>query len=148
MSLAGVQARGLQRRTARLLVGSKQCRAVPMLNWSPWAGSAKIGLLGYILTARRSGDSGPHPGNWELLMHPLRVGLLLFSVRRSMFVLSLSPQAKMLRLAAFAALLLFFRVSLELSWAQAIPALFIFYLGSGGWDFFLIFIKTIRRDVT
>ncbi|PKU34163.1 long-chain fatty acid transport protein 4 [Limosa lapponica baueri] len=46
------------------------------------------------------------------------------------------------------ALLLFFRVSLELSWAQAIPALFIFYLGSGGWDFFLIFIKTIRRDVT
>ncbi|KAM6237390.1 long-chain fatty acid transport protein 4 isoform 2-T3 [Spheniscus humboldti] len=54
----------------------------------------------------------------------------------------------MLRLAAFAALLLFFRVSLELSWAQAIPALFIFYLGSGGWDFFLIFIKTIQRDVT
>uniref|UniRef100_A0A8C2YGS8 Very long-chain fatty acid transport protein n=1 Tax=Coturnix japonica TaxID=93934 RepID=A0A8C2YGS8_COTJA len=54
----------------------------------------------------------------------------------------------MLRLAAFAALLLFFRVSLELSWVQAIPALFIFYLGSGGWDFFLIFIKTIRRDVT
>uniref|UniRef100_G1MXM9 Ubiquitin-related modifier 1 n=2 Tax=Neognathae TaxID=8825 RepID=G1MXM9_MELGA len=87
-------------------------------------------------------------GNWGLLMHPLPVGLSLFSVRRSMFVLSLSPQAKMLRLAAFAALLLFFRVSLELSWAQAIPALFIFYLGSGGWDFFLIFIKTIRRDVT
>uniref|UniRef100_A0A8B9UU26 long-chain-fatty-acid--CoA ligase n=1 Tax=Anas zonorhyncha TaxID=75864 RepID=A0A8B9UU26_9AVES len=54
----------------------------------------------------------------------------------------------MLRLAAFAALLLFFRVSLELSWAQAIPALFVFYLGSGGWDFFLIFIKTVRRDVT
>ncbi|OPJ67843.1 long-chain fatty acid transport protein 4 isoform A [Patagioenas fasciata monilis] len=56
--------------------------------------------------------------------------------------------ATMLRLAAFAALLLFFRVSLELSWAQAIPGLFIFYLGSGGWDFFLIAIKTIRRDVT
>lgn len=65
-----------------------------------------------------------------------------------MAVVSLSLQATMLRLAAFAALLLFFRVSLELSWAQAIPSLFIFYLGSGGWDFFLIFIKTIRRDVT
>ncbi|KFO89810.1 Long-chain fatty acid transport protein 4, partial [Buceros rhinoceros silvestris] len=65
-----------------------------------------------------------------------------------MAVVSLSLQATMLRLAAFAALLLFFRVSLELSWAQAIPGLFIFYLGSGGWDFFLIFIKTIRRDVT
>ncbi|KFV64074.1 Long-chain fatty acid transport protein 4, partial [Dryobates pubescens] len=59
-----------------------------------------------------------------------------------------SLQAMMLRLAAFAVLLLFFRVSLELSWVQAIPALFVFYLGSGGWDFFLIFIKTIRRDVT
>ncbi|KFQ99380.1 Long-chain fatty acid transport protein 4, partial [Opisthocomus hoazin] len=65
-----------------------------------------------------------------------------------MAVVSLSMQAMMLRLAAFAALLLFFRVSLGLSWAQAIPALFIFYLGSGGWNFFLIFIKTIRRDVT
>ncbi|KFO82431.1 Long-chain fatty acid transport protein 4 [Cuculus canorus] len=65
-----------------------------------------------------------------------------------MTVVSLSLQAMMLRLAAFTALLLFFRVSLELSWTQAIPTLFIFYLGSGGWDFFLIFIKTIRRDVT
>lgn len=81
-------------------------------------------------------------------MHPLPAGLLLFGVRGSMFMFSLSPQAKMLRLAAFAVLLLFFRVSLELSWAQAIPALFIFYLGSGGWDFFLIFLKTVRRDVT
>uniref|UniRef100_H0YZR3 Long-chain-fatty-acid--CoA ligase n=1 Tax=Taeniopygia guttata TaxID=59729 RepID=H0YZR3_TAEGU len=52
----------------------------------------------------------------------------------------------MLRLAAFAAVLLFLRVTLELSWAQAIPALFIFYLASGGWDFFLIFLKTIPRD--
>ncbi|KAJ7414187.1 Long-chain fatty acid transport protein 4 [Willisornis vidua] len=57
-------------------------------------------------------------------------------------------KATMLRLAAFAAVLLFFRVTLELSWAQAIPALFIFYLGSGGWDFFLVFLKTIKRDVT
>lgn len=69
-------------------------------------------------------------------------------VRGLISVVSLSLQATMLRLAAFAALLLFFRVSLELSWAQAIPALFVFYLGSGGWDFFLIFIKTVRRDVT
>lgn len=65
-----------------------------------------------------------------------------------MTVVSLSPQAMMLRLAAFAAMLLFFRVTLELSWAQAIPALFIFYLGSGGWEFFLIFLKTVKRDVT
>lgn len=63
-------------------------------------------------------------------------------------MVSLSPQAMMLRLAAFAAMLLFFRVTLELSWAQAIPALFIFYLGSGGWEFFLIFLKTVKRDVT
>lgn len=69
-------------------------------------------------------------------------------MRGLMAVVSLSPQATMLRLAAFAAVLLFFRVTLELSWAQAIPALFIFYLGSGGWDFFLIFLKTIHRDVT
>uniref|UniRef100_A0A8C0VWT2 Very long-chain fatty acid transport protein n=1 Tax=Cyanistes caeruleus TaxID=156563 RepID=A0A8C0VWT2_CYACU len=54
----------------------------------------------------------------------------------------------MLRLAAFAAVLLFFRVTLELSWAQAIPALFVFYLASGGWDFFLIFLKTLPRDIT
>lgn len=65
-----------------------------------------------------------------------------------MTAVSLSPQAMMLRLAAFAAMLLFFRVTLELSWAQAIPALFIFYLGSGGWEFFLIFLKTVKRDVT
>lgn len=63
-------------------------------------------------------------------------------------MVSLSPQAMMLRLAAFAAMLLFFRVTLELSWVQAIPALFIFYLGSGGWEFFLIFLKTVKRDVT
>ncbi|NWI44399.1 S27A4 protein, partial [Picathartes gymnocephalus] len=65
-----------------------------------------------------------------------------------MAVVSLSPQATMLRLAAFAAVLLFLRVTLELSWVQAIPALFIFYLASGGWDFFLIFLKTIQRDFT
>lgn len=75
-------------------------------------------------------------------------GFAVSRVRGSISVVFLSLQATMLRLAAFAALLLFFRVSLELSWAQAIPALFVFYLGSGGWDFFLIFIKTVRRDVT
>lgn len=62
-------------------------------------------------------------------------------------VVSLSLQATMLRLAAFAAVLLFLRVTLELSWIQAIPALFIFYLASGGWEFFLIFLKTLPRDV-
>ncbi|NXV55772.1 S27A4 protein, partial [Molothrus ater] len=63
-----------------------------------------------------------------------------------MAVVSLSLQATMLRLAAFAAVLLFLRVTLELSWIQAIPALFIFYLASGGWEFFLIFLKTLPRD--
>ncbi|NWI15875.1 S27A4 protein, partial [Crypturellus soui] len=60
----------------------------------------------------------------------------------------LSLQATMLRLAVLAALLLFLRVSLELSWVQAIAAVSAFHLASGGWRFLFIFFKTVRRDVT
>uniref|UniRef100_A0A8C0G5C0 Arachidonate--CoA ligase n=1 Tax=Chelonoidis abingdonii TaxID=106734 RepID=A0A8C0G5C0_CHEAB len=54
----------------------------------------------------------------------------------------------MLRLAFLTALFVLFRLVLKLSWVQVIPALFIFYLGSGGWKFLRIVFKTIRRDVT
>uniref|UniRef100_A0A8C8RRJ3 Arachidonate--CoA ligase n=1 Tax=Pelusios castaneus TaxID=367368 RepID=A0A8C8RRJ3_9SAUR len=52
----------------------------------------------------------------------------------------------MLRLAALTMLFVLFRLVLKLSWVQVIPALFIFYLGSGGWKFLRIFFKTIKRD--
>ncbi|KAH0615572.1 hypothetical protein JD844_005013 [Phrynosoma platyrhinos] len=47
-----------------------------------------------------------------------------------------------------ALLLLFvvFRLFLDLPWIQVIPAILIFYLGSGGWKFLRIFVKTIKRD--
>lgn len=54
----------------------------------------------------------------------------------------------MLRLASLTALFVLFRLLLKLSWVQVIPALFIFYLGSGGWKFLRIVFKTIRRDFT
>nr|XP_033817432.1 long-chain fatty acid transport protein 4 isoform X2 [Geotrypetes seraphini]XP_033817433.1 long-chain fatty acid transport protein 4 isoform X2 [Geotrypetes seraphini]XP_033817434.1 long-chain fatty acid transport protein 4 isoform X2 [Geotrypetes seraphini] len=52
-----------------------------------------------------------------------------------------------MRLAACTMLLLLFRGVLHLPWIQLIPALLIFYLGSGGWRFLRIFFKTVGRDL-
>ncbi|KAL8174687.1 UNVERIFIED_CONTAM: hypothetical protein K2H54_051373 [Gekko kuhli] len=57
-------------------------------------------------------------------------------------------QAKMLRLVALLLLFIVFRLALGLPWLQVIPALSIFYLGSGGWQFLRILIKTGRRDIS
>lgn len=59
----------------------------------------------------------------------------------------LFPQAKMLRLVALLLLFVIFRLALGLPWLQVIPALSIFYLGSGGWRFLRVVVKTGRRDV-
>ncbi|XP_034989249.1 long-chain fatty acid transport protein 4 [Zootoca vivipara] len=54
----------------------------------------------------------------------------------------------MLRSVALLLLFVVFRLFLELPWIQVVPALLIFYLGSGGWTFLRIVIKTARRDVS
>lgn len=54
----------------------------------------------------------------------------------------------MLRLVALLVLLVVFRLFLELPWYQVVPALTIFYAGSGGWRFIRLFIKTCKRDFT
>ncbi|XP_063000535.1 long-chain fatty acid transport protein 4 [Elgaria multicarinata webbii] len=54
----------------------------------------------------------------------------------------------MFRLVALLLLFVVFRLFLDLPWIQVVPALLIFYLGSGGWKFLRIFVKTIKRDVT
>ncbi|KAG7477307.1 hypothetical protein MATL_G00092960 [Megalops atlanticus] len=54
---------------------------------------------------------------------------------------------RMLRLVCCAALLFLLRLFLDLPWLQVIPSLLIFYLGSGGWKFAHIFMKTVQRDV-
>ncbi|XP_053138290.1 long-chain fatty acid transport protein 4 [Hemicordylus capensis] len=53
----------------------------------------------------------------------------------------------MLRLAALLLLFVVFRLFLGLSWIQVVPALLIFYLGTGGWTFVRILIKTAKRDL-
>lgn len=57
------------------------------------------------------------------------------------------PQATMLLGASLVGMLLFSRLVLKLPWAQVGFSLLLLYLGSGGWPFIRIFIKTIRRDV-
>ncbi|XP_044296068.1 long-chain fatty acid transport protein 4 [Varanus komodoensis] len=52
------------------------------------------------------------------------------------------------RFLALLLLFVVFRLLLDLPWVQVAPALLIFYLGSGGWKFLRIFVKTIRRDLT
>ncbi|CAI5794436.1 long-chain fatty acid transport protein 4 [Podarcis lilfordi] len=54
----------------------------------------------------------------------------------------------MLRSAALLLLFVVFRLFLDLPWIQVVPALLIFYLGSGGWTFLRIVIMTARRDVS
>ncbi|XP_036384569.1 long-chain fatty acid transport protein 4 isoform X2 [Megalops cyprinoides] len=54
---------------------------------------------------------------------------------------------RMLRLACCTALLFLLRLFLGLPWLQVIPSLLIFYLGSGGWKFAHIFMKTVQRDM-
>lgn len=49
--------------------------------------------------------------------------------------------------ASLVGMLLFSRLVLKLPWAQVGFSLLLVYLGSGGWPFIRIFIKTIRRDV-
>uniref|UniRef100_A0A672J5S3 Arachidonate--CoA ligase n=1 Tax=Salarias fasciatus TaxID=181472 RepID=A0A672J5S3_SALFA len=45
------------------------------------------------------------------------------------------------------ALLFVLRLLVGLPWYQVLPAILIFYLGSGGWSFLQIFAKTVGRDL-
>ncbi|XP_068832774.1 long-chain fatty acid transport protein 4 [Capricornis sumatraensis] len=49
--------------------------------------------------------------------------------------------------ASLLGVLLFSRLVLKLPWTQVGFSLFFLYLGSGGWRFIRIFIKTVRRDI-
>lgn len=49
--------------------------------------------------------------------------------------------------ASLVGALLFSKLVLKLPWTQVVFSLLFLYLGSGGWRFVRIFIKTIRRDV-
>lgn len=49
--------------------------------------------------------------------------------------------------ASLVGVLLFSKLVLKLPWTQVGFSLLFLYLGSGGWRFVRIFIKTIRRDV-
>ncbi|XP_038601672.1 long-chain fatty acid transport protein 4 [Tachyglossus aculeatus] len=49
--------------------------------------------------------------------------------------------------ASLGALLLVSRLVLRLPWAQVLLGLLVAYLGSGGWRFVRVVVKTIRRDV-
>ena len=60
---------------------------------------------------------------------------------------ALCPQATMLLGASLLGVLLFSRLVLKLPWTQVGFSLFFLYLGSGGWRFIRIFIKTVRRDI-
>uniref|UniRef100_A0A668W0Y1 Arachidonate--CoA ligase n=2 Tax=Oreochromis TaxID=8139 RepID=A0A668W0Y1_OREAU len=55
--------------------------------------------------------------------------------------------AWMMRLACCTALLFVLRLLVGLPWYQVLPAILIFYLGSGGWNFLDIFAKTVGRDL-
>ncbi|KAK2503833.1 hypothetical protein MC885_009998 [Smutsia gigantea] len=56
-------------------------------------------------------------------------------------------QATMLLGASLVGVLLFSKLVLKLPWTQVGFSLLFLYLGSGGWRFIRVFIKTIRRDV-
>lgn len=49
--------------------------------------------------------------------------------------------------ASLLGVLLFSWLVLKLPWTQVGCSLFFLYVGSGGWRFIRIFIKTVRRDV-
>uniref|UniRef100_A0AAX7TTP3 long-chain-fatty-acid--CoA ligase n=1 Tax=Astatotilapia calliptera TaxID=8154 RepID=A0AAX7TTP3_ASTCA len=53
----------------------------------------------------------------------------------------------MMRLACCTVLLFVLRLLVGLPWYQVLPAILIFYLGSGGWNFLDIFAKTVGRDL-
>lgn len=53
----------------------------------------------------------------------------------------------MLRLACTTVLLFVLRLVLALPWFQVLPAVVIFFLGTGGWDSLRVFMKTIGRDL-
>uniref|UniRef100_A0A3P9IQB2 Very long-chain fatty acid transport protein n=1 Tax=Oryzias latipes TaxID=8090 RepID=A0A3P9IQB2_ORYLA len=53
----------------------------------------------------------------------------------------------MVRLACCTAMLFVLRLLLGLPWYQVLPAILIFYLGSGGWSFVDIIVKTLGRDL-
>uniref|UniRef100_M3ZH47 Very long-chain fatty acid transport protein n=1 Tax=Xiphophorus maculatus TaxID=8083 RepID=M3ZH47_XIPMA len=53
----------------------------------------------------------------------------------------------MMRLACCTVLLFVLRLLVGLPWYQVLPAILIFYLGSGGWSFLDIVVKTIGRDL-
>lgn len=61
--------------------------------------------------------------------------------------MSLIAFPQMMRLACCAVLLFVLRLLVGLPWFQVLPAILIFYLGSGGWRFLHIFAKTIGRDL-
>lgn len=60
---------------------------------------------------------------------------------------TLCSQATMLLGASLLGVLLFSKLVLKLPWTQVGFSLLLLYLGSGGWRFVRIFIKTVRRDV-
>ncbi|XP_005992174.1 long-chain fatty acid transport protein 4 [Latimeria chalumnae] len=51
------------------------------------------------------------------------------------------------RFAICVVLLFLLRLVLRLPWFQVVPAVLLFYLGSGGWTFLKIFMKTVGRDL-
>lgn len=53
----------------------------------------------------------------------------------------------MMRLGCCTALLFVFRLLLGLPWFQVLPSIVIFYLGSGGYRFLHVFMKTVGRDL-
>uniref|UniRef100_A0AAQ5ZJJ6 Arachidonate--CoA ligase n=1 Tax=Amphiprion ocellaris TaxID=80972 RepID=A0AAQ5ZJJ6_AMPOC len=53
----------------------------------------------------------------------------------------------MMRLACCTVLLFVLRLLVGLPWYQVLPAVLIFYLGSGGWKFLQIFARTIKATV-
>uniref|UniRef100_H2M3C3 Very long-chain fatty acid transport protein n=1 Tax=Oryzias latipes TaxID=8090 RepID=H2M3C3_ORYLA len=53
----------------------------------------------------------------------------------------------MVRLGCCTAMLFVLRLLLGLPWYQVLPAILIFYLGSGGWSFVDIIVKTLGRDL-
>uniref|UniRef100_A0A3Q1B538 Arachidonate--CoA ligase n=1 Tax=Amphiprion ocellaris TaxID=80972 RepID=A0A3Q1B538_AMPOC len=53
----------------------------------------------------------------------------------------------MMRLACCTVLLFVLRLLVGLPWYQVLPAVLIFYLGSGGWKFLQIFARTVGRDL-
>ena len=57
------------------------------------------------------------------------------------------PDERPLEKRQWEARVLFSRLVLKLPWTQVGFSLFFLYLGSGGWRFIRIFIKTVRRDI-